>query len=215
MSTVGALASPALSIVYIIYALSHHPNFKNNIPSFIKAISVNCCSLQTQSRRARLYGLIHEHMPNVIVGCESHLDDSFTSAKTFPKGFQVYRKDRSIGGGGVFLAVKDTLAVTELITLDVDAELIWIKIKPLYICSYYRPLNSELKSILQLNESMANLVKQNPCCNIILAGDFNLRSIKWDDGQGTVLPDPYGCNLNDTFFDIVSNLDHAVYVLTN
>ena len=68
-------------------------------------------------------------MPDVIVGCQSHLDVSFTSAKTFPKGFQVYRKDRSIGGGGIFLVVKDTLAVTELTTLDVDAELIWIKIK--------------------------------------------------------------------------------------
>ena len=68
-------------------------------------------------------------MPDVIVGCESHHDVSFTLAETFPKGFQVYRKDRSMGGGSIFLAVKDTLAVTEVTTLDVDAELIWIKIK--------------------------------------------------------------------------------------
>ena len=65
---------------------------------------------------------------------------------------------------------------------------------------------------------MANLVKQNPCWNIILAGDFNLPSIKWDDGQGTVLPYPtYGCNLNDTFVDIVQNynLDQLVYILNH
>lgn len=97
---------------------------------------MNCCSLRTQSRQAKLCGLIHEHKPDVIVSYESHLDDSFTSAETFPKGFYVYRKNRSIEGGGIFLAVRDTLAFTEVTTLDT---LIKIKLQNqslLYICSY-------------------------------------------------------------------------------
>ena len=131
-----------------------------------------------------------------------------------------YRKDRSLGGGGVFLAIRDTLAVTEVPSLNTDAELIWAKIKlynqsPLYICSYYRPPNSDLQSAFQLSDSLNKLVRQNPCCNIILAGDFNLPSIKWDDGQGTISPNPtYGRDLNDVFIDIVNNynLEQFVYL---
>ena len=48
----------------------------------IKVISVNCCSMRSLSRQASLCGLIHEHKPDIIVGCKSHLDDSYTSSET-------------------------------------------------------------------------------------------------------------------------------------
>ena len=51
------------------------------------------------TRRARLGG--HIHKPDIIVGCESYLDDSYTSSETFPVGYNIYRKDRAVGGGGV------------------------------------------------------------------------------------------------------------------
>ena len=56
---------------------------------------------------------MHEHKPDIIVGCESHLDDSYTSSETFPVGYNIYRKDRAVGGGGVFLGIKDTLVSVE------------------------------------------------------------------------------------------------------
>ena len=92
----------------------HHPSLNNQgsnhkikcgmcksptIPDVIKVISVNCCSLRSSSRRARLSGLIHEHEPDIIVGCESHLDNSYLSSEIFPAGFNIYRKDRTAGGG--------------------------------------------------------------------------------------------------------------------
>ena len=115
-------------------------------------ISVNCCSLRSPSRRARLCGLLYEHTPDIIVGCESHLDNSYTSSEIFPVGFNIYRKDRTAGGGGVFLAINDTLATMEEPALDANAELIWAKINlhnspPIYICSYYRPPHSDLQPI--------------------------------------------------------------------
>ena len=58
----------------------------------------------------------------------SHLDDSYTLSETFPVGFNIYRKDRVVGGGGVFLGIKDTLVSVEEPTLDTNAELIWAKI---------------------------------------------------------------------------------------
>ena len=65
--------------------------------STIKVISINCCSLRSSSRRSRLSGLIHEHEPDIIVGCESHLDNSYLSSEIFPAGFNIYRKDRTAG----------------------------------------------------------------------------------------------------------------------
>lgn len=84
----------------------------------IKAIIANCCSLRSLSRRARLCSLLQEHEPNVIVGSESHLDDSYLSSEIFPAGFNIYRKDRTAGSGGVFLGIKDTLVATEEPTLN-------------------------------------------------------------------------------------------------
>ena len=189
-----------------------HKSSTNHIsPDIFQVISVNCCSLRSTSRRARFCGLLKEHEPDIIVGCESHLDSSYLSSEIFPASFNIYRKDRSAGGGGVFLGIKDTLVCTEEPNLDTTAELIWAKISlhnlpSLYICSYYRPPHFDLQSILELNESIVKLTRQNQSCNFILAGDFNLPSIEWSDGQGTILPNPtYGHGLNEAFVDIINN----------
>jgi len=94
------------------------------------------------------------------VGCESHLDDSYTSSEIFPVGFNILGKTE-VGGGSVFLGIKDTLVSVEVPTLDTNAELIWAKINlhnspPLYICSYYQPPHSDLQP--DFNESMDKLL---------------------------------------------------------
>ena len=188
-------------------------------PEALKVISINCCSLRSPSRRARLCGLLYEHTPDIIVGCESHLDNSYTSSEIFPAGFNIYRKDRTARGGGVFLAINDTLATMEEPALDANAELIWAKVNlhnspPIYICSYYRPPHSDLQPILELNESIDKLTRKHQNCNFILAGDFNLPGIEWTDGQGTILSNPtYGYNLNETFIDVLNN--HNLEQLVN
>ncbi len=83
---------------------------------------------------------------DIILGCESHLDDSFASPEVFPDNFDIIRKDRSIGGGGVFLVVSNKLSMCEEPLLDADAELVWARLQfsrgpELYLCSYYRPPN--------------------------------------------------------------------------
>lgn len=177
----------------------------------VKVMSVNRCSLRSIARRATLGGLLEEHKPDIIVGCESHLDDSYLSSEIFPAGFNVYRKDRIAGGGGVFLGIKDTLVAVEEPTITTAAEIIWAKISlynlpSLYICSYYRPPQSDLQPILELGESIDMVKRKNPNCDIIVAGDFNFPSIEWNDGQGTILPNPtYGHNLNEVFLDTIDN----------
>ena len=109
------------------------------------------------------------------------------------------------------MGIKNTLVTMEKPTLDSNAELIWAKINlhnspPLYICSYYWPPHSDLQSILELNELIAKLIRRHQSCDFIIAGDFNLPSIEWNDGQGTILPNPtYGHNLNEVFIDTINN----------
>ena len=145
------------------------------------------------------------------MGCEPHLDDSYLSSKIFPAGFNVYRKDRIAGGGGVFLGITDTLVAVEEPTITTAAEIIWAKISlynlpSLYICSYYCPQQSDLQPILELWKSIDMVKRKNPNCDTIVAGDLNFPSIEWNDGQRTILPNPtYGHNLNEVFLDTIDN----------
>ena len=60
--------------------------------------------------------------------------------------------------------------------------------------------------ILELGEFIDMVKRKNPNCDIIVAGDFNSPSTEWNDGQGTILPNPtYGNNLNEVFLDTIDN----------
>jgi len=107
--------------------------------------------------------LIEEHNIGIVFGCESHIDQSFSSSEVFPSNFTTYRKDRSIGGGGVFLCVSNSLDILEQPNLQVEAELVWAKIhfkgkQPVFICSFYRPPDRYLNPLIQLRQLLNRLV---------------------------------------------------------
>ena len=138
--------------------LRYNPNH-DSVLNPIRVLSLNCRSLRSLSKRGKLHAHIEESHANVIIDCESHLDDSFTSTEVFPPNFTTLRKDRKIGGGGVFFCLCNALNVSEQPSIDVDAELIWAKLrfdtrKPLYVCSFYRPPGSDTVPLDQLNESL-------------------------------------------------------------
>ena len=127
-------------------------------------------------------GLIHEHSPDVIVGCESHLDSTYTSSKVFPPGYTVIHKDRSLGGGGVFLCFHEALPVIKKPLFSSDPEAVWAKLtftrmSPIYICSFYRPPNTDTTPLTQLQTTLHGLQLNHSSPNIIIAGDFNLPGI--------------------------------------
>ena len=63
-------------------------------------MTVHCCSLRSKGKRLDFASLLHEHQP------DSH-ENSTSTSELFPMGFYIFRKDRSLGGGGVFVAVSD------------------------------------------------------------------------------------------------------------
>ena len=52
---------------------------------------------------------LSENSPDIILGSESWLDGTFATAEIFPSHYQVTRKDRNINGGGVLIAINDTI----------------------------------------------------------------------------------------------------------
>ena len=58
--------------------------------------------------------IVNMYSPNIIVGSESWLKPDILSSEVFPGGYNVYRKDRSDGYGGVFLACHQSLISCEL-----------------------------------------------------------------------------------------------------
>jgi hypothetical protein len=68
------------------------------------------------------------------------------------------------------------------ITLETDCELTWNKIqikgsKPLYTGCFYRKPNNDAVPIQKLDESLGRLTHTTSLPNIILTGDFNLRTL--------------------------------------
>ena len=132
----------------------------------LKILSLNCCSLRSSGKQANLLALIAEHNPDIICGCESHLDGSYSSAEVFPSNYIILRKDRLEGAGGVFLCVNASLNVSEESELDVNAEIVWAKITlprqdSIHLCSFYRPPDSSIDPILQLQTSLNSLISRS------------------------------------------------------
>lgn len=157
--------------------------------------------------------LVNEHKADIVIGCESHLDETFNSSEILPPTFNIFRRDRTLGGGGVFIGVKNHLtAVVENFPTDSDAEFIWVKLltqdsHPVFICSFYRPPNCEVEPLLSLSKSLKVITEKeasNPV--IILGGDFNLPHISWENGCGQVNSSPaYGLLVNNTLLDMVND----------
>ena len=111
--------------------------------------------------------------------------------------------------------------VSEERELDADAELIWAKImlpniRPIYLCSFYRPPDSNLNPILQLQCSLNKLAERSPHMpTILLLGDFNFPSIVWSDGHGQPGPSPsYGNELNNLFLETINDAGLEQFVIS-
>ncbi len=102
----------------------------------------------------------------------------------------IHRKDRKDGNhGGVLIATKPGLVATPAFDIDVDAEILWIKLqiqgcRTLFIGSFYRPPISNLEYLQSLDDSLSKI---NPSKNIWLAGDFNLLTSLTFTGRHTPL----------------------------
>ena len=77
----------------------------------LKSFVINFQSIM--AKRAELHNLINGHYPDIIFGCETWLSPDVNTAEFFPGNYNILRRDRFDGYGGVLLASRSTLKVTK------------------------------------------------------------------------------------------------------
>jgi exonuclease III len=149
-----------------------------------RILMMNCQSIR--NKRSELHECVEHTNPDAIIGCESWLSKEHNNVEIFPDGYNknVFRKDRTKNGGGVFIALHDNLTTSTVENSKNDCQLQWAEIqskkKSAIIGSYYRPPNSNLDALNILKSSIANVSEHSKDKPIILAGDFNLPHIDWE-----------------------------------
>ena len=128
---------------------------------------------------------------------ETMLDDTITNGEICMNGFQVFRKDRNIFGGGVAVYVGDILSATEH-CLQSDAEAILLEItlnnddavpqtnalhcqSSFFLLTFYRPPNSKDNDLVPNLFSETCLKAKSRNSAIFICGDLNFPSISWVD----------------------------------
>ena len=147
----------------------------------MKVLSLNFCSLRSLEKRARLQTLVNEHKPDIIIECETHLDESYLTTEVFPLGYTIIQKDHCSGGGGVFLAISSGIPFLD-VSIDANVEMIWAKILPiqgktLLLGSFYRPPDSNPTPMEEFKVFLLSFSQAKNFKNIIIAGDFNFPTV--------------------------------------
>ena len=103
------------------------PNRGSNNQSFknLRLLEVNFQSIF--SKRAEFWSVLDATKPDVVYGCETWLKPSIANDEIFPPGYDIYRRDRKDGYGGVLLAIHSSLN-NHQITIQFDTEIVAAKI---------------------------------------------------------------------------------------
>ena len=150
--------------------------------------------------------LVYSGNYDIVSVCATWLNDSVLDSELL-KGYSIFRKDRvERNGGGVLVAVKDTISVKRRFDLEdnsielVVVELSQINNQSIILYTYYRPPGSPLDDIQQLSSSLAN-IPESSC--VLLVGDFNLPAIDWSFDQPS--PSNGGGHLEDKFCELFAD----------
>ena len=147
----------------------HVPKFSSastcDLTSRINSSSILHCSKPTdnlrilvanmnsiKNRKAEITHLCNTVAPDVILACETKVDNTIKSTEFLPAHYTGHiRRDRTYHGGGVMICHKKELVIDEIDIIEEKPgetthhdEIVWAKLtirnaSPVYIGSYYRP----------------------------------------------------------------------------
>ncbi len=161
---------------------------------------------------------MYTYNPDVIIGTESKLDATIPTSEVFPQGFHIARKDRKLGGGGVFVAASENLLFRERDDLTSESESCWAEIQtnsePLLIGAFYRPPGTTVEALHQLDTSLTKINTNSKPKHILLGGDFNVPQVDWSNhtiNQSWIREHPH-CRADNDIADTLLNIadNHAL-----
>ena len=183
---------------------------------------ISCCYLNIRSLVNKLslfQSYIYSSNFDVIYLTETWLSESIFDQEVLPTNYNIYRKDRPSRGGGVLIAIKDTIPVSVISSnLSNNApEIIAVRLnlRKLIVCScvYLPPCPSDSDT----NDTISNLtqvIQSNPPADTIIVGDFNLPDIQWDTLSSTTSSSSALC---DFVFDnlLIQLIDQPTHIKGN
>jgi exonuclease III len=145
-----------------------------------------CLNIQSiKSKREAIWNFHDSSNPDILFGCETWLNPNITDNEILPEntGYNIFRKDRKDGYGGVMLAIKAEI-VSEPVDSDIPCEFIARKINrnthdSLIVATIYRPRNNDVDYAKALYNTIKSLCLRYLKSTIWIAGDFNLPDIDW------------------------------------
>lgn len=142
---------------------------------------VNCRSIV--NKIDEFAGLVESLKADIVFGTESWLNPSITDSEVFPCNYTAYRNDRPGHGGGVFLLVHSSLSSSMLNIGHDSVESVWCTVTlannlSFVTGAFYRPPSTDFRVLKMLYDIVSEASGQI----ILLAGDFNLPDLKWDNG---------------------------------
>ena len=165
---------------------------KNKFIIGLKFVSININSIR--GKKLELLAFLDFHQPQIVAIQETKIDSSISTSEFFPEScpYNVYRKDRTLDGGGVMLLIHKDISHMPVTELENDSESVWVKVfankTSHFVASWYRPpggdsekLESQLASFESQLKKIKDIHKGNKLPSVHILGDFNFGDIVWPD----------------------------------
>lgn len=121
---------------------------EQNISSHLTCFYQNVRSLKSNGKNSCFQDTVLANQFDIIALTETWLNSSISNYEILPLGYKIFRKDRETGrrGGGVLLAVKDSLSTEPFQfkcgTLEIASVVIKSTSKNILVSVCYRPPNA-------------------------------------------------------------------------
>ena len=173
---------------------SSHARLPRAAQLFIQSLKqtstqINKCGLLNSrniaSKLADFQSFVYTCQLKVICVTETWLSEWVFDKEILPSHYAIYRKDRGSHGGGVLVAVDESIP-SSLIDSPPNLEIIVVQlglIYPIILCTVYIPPNSS-DSFDTLIPFLTDILSSDTPCFIV--GDFNLPDICWSTLSGFI-----------------------------
>ena len=137
----------------------------------------NCRSLV--NKLSYFQSFVYASNFQIISLSETWLSETITDLAILPQGYSLYRKNRGSRGGGVMLAISNTLPSKQALSPDLEVVSVSILLGNTEItcCAVYAPPNATSEYHRNLVDYLTAIAALS--IPILLLGDFNLSDINW------------------------------------